>query len=60
MLIYNRPLDVDEVLNALDAVDEAAVKAVAERVMRSAAPTVAALGPIGALEDYARFSARFG
>lgn len=60
MLIYNRPLDVDEVLTALDNVDETAVKAVADRIMRSAAPTVAALGPIGALEDYARFSARFG
>lgn len=60
MLIYNRPLDVDEVLTALDKVDEAAVKSVADRVMRAATPTVAALGPVGTLEDYSRFAARFG
>lgn len=60
MLVYGRPLDIDEVLAAVDQVDEAAVQRVAERVMRTAAPTVAALGPIGGLEDYSRFAARFG
>ncbi|HLT78853.1 MAG TPA: pitrilysin family protein [Ferrovibrio sp.] len=60
MLLFGRPLDIDEVLEAVDRVDEAAVHAVAERVMRTAPPSLAALGPIGALEDYARFAGRFG
>ncbi len=60
MLIFGRPLDIDEVLAAVDRVDEAAVQAVADRAMRAAKPAVAALGPIGGLEDYSRFAARFG
>lgn len=60
MLLFGRPLDIDEVLAAVDKVDSKAVQTVAERVMRTAKPTVAALGPVERLEDYARFAARFG
>ena len=60
MLLFGRPLDLDEVLASVDRVDGAAVRKVAERVMRSAPPTVAALGPVEQLESYARFAARFG
>ncbi len=60
MLLFGRPLDIDEVLASVDRVDAAAVRRVAERVMRSAKPTVAALGPVGSLESYDRFAARFG
>lgn len=60
MLLFGRPLDIDEVLAAVDKVDAKAVQSVAERVMRSAPPTVAALGPVQRLEDYSRFAARFG
>lgn len=60
MLLFGRPLDIDEVLASVDRVDAAAVRRVAERVMRSAKPTVAALGPVEPLENYDRFAARFG
>lgn len=60
MLLFGRPLDIDEVLASVDQVDGAAVRKVAERVMRSAPPTVAALGPVDRLESYSRFAARFG
>ncbi|HEX6959217.1 MAG TPA: pitrilysin family protein [Ferrovibrio sp.] len=60
MLVFGRPLDIDEVLAAIDRVDEAAVQRVAERVLRTAPPAVAALGPVGTLEDYSRFAARLG
>src|SRR3546814_14072204 len=60
MLLFGRPLDIDEVLAAVDRVDAAAVRRVAEQVMRKAKPTLAALGPIGQLESYHRFAARFG
>ncbi|MFC3678046.1 M16 family metallopeptidase [Ferrovibrio xuzhouensis] len=60
MLLFGRPLDIDEVLAAVDRVDAAAVRRVAEQVMRKAKPTLAALGPIGQLESYQRFAARFG
>lgn len=60
MLLFGRPLDIDEVLAAVDRVDAAALRKVAERVMRTAPPTVAALGPVERLEPYQRFAARFG
>jgi predicted Zn-dependent peptidase len=60
MLLFGRPLDIDEVLAAVDRVDADAVRKVAERVMRKAPPTVAALGPVQQLESYSRFAARFG
>lgn len=60
MLLFGRPLDIDEVLASVDRVDAAAVRQVAERVMRKAPPAVAALGPVKRLESYDRFAARFG
>jgi len=60
MLIYGRPLDVDELTGAVDAVDAAAVRRVARRVLTGGRPTLAALGPISRLENYDRIAARFG
>lgn len=60
MLLFGRPLDIDEVLASVDRVDAAAVRKVAERVMRQGPPAVAALGPVEQLESYTRFAARFG
>jgi predicted Zn-dependent peptidase len=60
MVLFGRPLEIDEVLAAVDRVDAAAVRRVAEKVMRKAPPALAALGPIGRLESYRRFAARFG
>jgi predicted Zn-dependent peptidase len=58
MLIHGRVFSYQEIIDKIDAVDEAAVIRVAQRMMRSK-PTVAALGPVGRLERMAPISARF-
>lgn len=60
VLIFERPLTTEEVVARIDAVDPAAVKAAAERVIRRGGPAVAAVGPIDGLESYDRLVARFG
>lgn len=60
MLLFGRVLDIDEILAAVDAVDDAAVRRMAERVMQAGRPTLAAMGPVAQLEDYPQFAARFG
>jgi predicted Zn-dependent peptidase len=57
MLIHGRPLDPKELVSHIDAVDEDAVIRVARRIV-AGTPTIAALGPVGKLEDYARFAER--
>jgi predicted Zn-dependent peptidase len=49
-----------EIVEQLDAIDAAAVKRYAARVMQAGSPTIAALGPIGKLESHASFAGRFG
>jgi predicted Zn-dependent peptidase len=49
-----------EIVGHLDAIDLAAVKSYAARVMGQGAPTVAALGPVSRLESHDRFARRFG
>jgi predicted Zn-dependent peptidase len=51
MLVFGRPLDPAELVHHIDAVDEDAVIRVARR-LTSSPPTIAALGPIGRIEDY--------
>ncbi len=51
ILVFGRPLDPAELVRHIDAVDEDAVIRVARR-LTSAAPTLAALGPIGRIADY--------
>jgi predicted Zn-dependent peptidase len=57
MLIHGRVLDPQELVGHIDAVDEDAVIRVAKRVL-SGKPTLAVLGPVGKLEDYAQFIER--
>ncbi len=57
---YDRVLSVQEMTEALDAVDAAAVRRFGERVMQTAAPSVATVGPAGKLERYGIFAERFG
>ncbi|MDE2164965.1 MAG: insulinase family protein [Alphaproteobacteria bacterium] len=57
MLIFDRPFDVKDTIRRIDGVDEAAVARVASRLIASR-PTFAALGPIGAVEDYDRLTRR--
>jgi predicted Zn-dependent peptidase len=49
-----------EIIAKIDAVDCAAVRRYGEQIMLTARPTMAAAGPIGALERYDVFAARFG
>jgi predicted Zn-dependent peptidase len=60
MFAYGRVLSVEELTAKLDEVDAAAVKRFGSRLMSSARPAVAALGPVGRIENYQTFAARFG
>ena len=60
MLIYGRPLDIDEVMGRIDAVDAAAVRRAARRMLTAGRPSLAAIGPLARLESYDRVAARFG
>lgn len=57
MLIFGRPIPVPEVVAKIDAVDRAAIGRLADKVF-AGAPTLAALGPVGASEDVAGWAAR--
>jgi predicted Zn-dependent peptidase len=57
LLIHGRPLDPEELVARIDAVDAPAIGRVIAR-WHSAPPTLTALGPLGGLEDLARLRAR--
>ncbi|HEY1722525.1 MAG TPA: pitrilysin family protein [Magnetospirillaceae bacterium] len=54
---WGRPLTLDEVIERIESVDEAAVERVAKRIFKGT-PTVAALGPIGKLGSFDSIRAR--
>lgn len=57
---HGRALPVEEVLSQLEAVDAAAVCRFGSRLMQTPRPAMAAVGPVGHLESYETFTARFG
>ncbi|MGA1855473.1 pitrilysin family protein [Azospirillum sp. 11R-A] len=57
ILIYDRPVPVDEIVAKIDGVDRESVVKAASR-LRASRPTVAALGPIAKLESYDRIAER--
>lgn len=59
LLIYGRPVPVDEVLAKIAAVTAADIQRVAVRLLKSA-PTVTAIGPLAHLESAERIVARLG
>ena len=59
LMVFNRPLPVEEVVTQIEAVDVAQVKRVAERIFKGR-PTVAGIGPIDNLESFDTLAARFG
>ncbi len=59
MLVFGRPLEMAEMVGRIDAVDAAAVARVARRI-RTAAPTLTALGPVGRIDAYPRLVERLG
>jgi predicted Zn-dependent peptidase len=57
MLVFGRPIPTSEIVAKIEAVDAQAASRVMRRVL--AAPlTLAALGPIGRIDDYAAIAAR--
>ena len=58
LLTFGRIVSVEEIVSKIEAVDEAAVRRVAGRIL-SSRPTVAAVGPAGRLEDYDAIAGRF-
>jgi len=58
ILIYGRPLAVDEIVGRIEAVDIAGVRRMADRLAASR-PTLASLGPVGRVESFDRVAARF-
>jgi len=49
LLVHGRPMSAAEILAKVEAVDNAAIRRVAQRLLASP-PTLAALGPLGGLE----------
>jgi len=60
LLAYGRVLSIEELTTRLEAVDVAAVRRFATRIVERAQPAIAAVGPVGKLESHAAFSRRFG
>ena len=58
LLTFGRIVSVEEIVSKIEAVDEAAVRRVAGRIL-SSRPTVAAVGPAGRLEGYDAIARRF-
>ena len=59
ILVYGRPLAVDEIVGRIEAVDIAGVRRMADR-LAAGRPTLASLGPVGRVESFDRVVARFG
>lgn len=60
LLAYGRVQSIEELTARLDAVDAATVRRFGRRVMMSESPAIAAIGPLGRLENHATFAGRFG
>jgi predicted Zn-dependent peptidase len=60
MFALGHLLSVEEMVAKLDAVDTNEVRRFASQVMQSGSPSIAAIGPVGKLEDYQTFARRFG
>ncbi|MDP7345020.1 MAG: pitrilysin family protein, partial [Alphaproteobacteria bacterium] len=59
MLIFNRPIPIEEMVAEIDAITAEDVVRVAARILRGSRPSLAALGPVGNLENYDRLAERF-
>jgi predicted Zn-dependent peptidase len=57
ILVYGRPIPTDEVVEKVEAVDNADIIRVARRLF-STVPTIAAIGPLAKLEGYDRMAER--
>ncbi|MFM9860495.1 pitrilysin family protein [Pseudoxanthobacter sp. M-2] len=60
ILVYGRPLTMQEILSRIDAVAVADVRRVAEELIRGTPPTLAAIGPLDGLEGLSDIAGRLG
>ena len=58
ILVYGRPLPIEEIVGRIEAVDLTAVRHMAARFAASR-PTLASLGPVGRVEEFDQLAARF-
>ncbi len=58
LMLFDRPIPPEEIVANIDAVDDDAVRAVADRLFKGT-PTVAAIGPVQGLEPVETLAARF-
>ena len=59
MLVHGTPFDPADIVRRVEAVDEAAIAQIVAS-WRGVTPTLAALGPLGRLEDFGRLRDRLG
>jgi predicted Zn-dependent peptidase len=59
MLIFDRPIPIEEMVAKIDAIAADDVVRVARRILGGSRPSLAALGPVANLEDYERLAERF-
>jgi predicted Zn-dependent peptidase len=57
MLVFGRPLPIEEIVSRIDAIDVDAVRRVAERIF-AGRPSLAAIGPLGRMMSYDSFAER--
>ncbi|MCH8237671.1 MAG: insulinase family protein [Proteobacteria bacterium] len=57
MIVFKRPIPIDETIAKIDAVDGAAIRRVAERLL-SGPTTITALGPVPDLEELEKLAAK--
>lgn len=57
MLVFGRPLPIEEIVSRIDAIDVDAVRRVAERIF-AGQPSLAAIGPLGRMMSYDSFAER--
>ena len=60
ILVYGRPLTMQEILSRIDAVAAADVRRVAEEIIRGTPPTLAAIGPLDGLDRLGDIAGRLG
>ena len=60
LLAYGRVVPVSEIREKLEAVTVNDVRGFGEKLMRVNRPAIAAIGPVGRLEGYDTFAARYG
>ncbi len=59
MLIFDRTIDTNELVERVEAVDSAALVRVCEHMLGAGRPAVATVGPVGTLPDYEKLSELF-